>query len=205
MKKYIVFIGLQFFAYHAFAQTQQCDNNTTRTTTHGEVCGVLDNKVASYKGISYAKPPTAKNKLRFMPPQSADAWQGVFKATQFSPMCVQSSKLDLPMSEDCLYLNIWTPQNAKETSNKPVLFFIHGGAFVTGSGDDAIYNGEHLSRLGDAVVVTINYRLGALGFAYNKKHNIDGNMGLLDQQLALQWVNDNITAFGCSCSPYRLH
>lgn len=198
MKQLLGLILLAFFAVALAQGTNSCDDGTTRDTANGQICGLLstDEQVTSYKGVPYAKPPTAENKLRFMPPTTPDNWDETYHATKFSNICVQSKDEDIKQSEDCLYLNIWTPKTATRNSPKPVLFFIHGGAFVTGSGSDPIYDGENLAKMGDIVVVTMNYRLGALGFLQSDQHNIDGNMGLLDQQLALKWVNENIANFG---------
>ncbi|MBF0551107.1 MAG: carboxylesterase family protein [Deltaproteobacteria bacterium] len=150
-----------------------------------------------YKGLPYAAPPVGD--LRWKPPQPAKEWTEVRKFTQFGPVCPQPDH-DGQMNEDCLYLNIWTP--AKSTTEKlPVMVWIHGGAFVAGSGSDEIYDGEALSKKG-VVVVTINYRLGVLGFlahpllSQESPDKISGNYGLLDQVAALNWVHRNIEQFG---------
>ncbi|MBF0474495.1 MAG: carboxylesterase family protein [Deltaproteobacteria bacterium] len=150
-----------------------------------------------YKGLPYAAPPVGE--LRWKPPQPVKEWTEVRKFKQFGPVCPQPDH-DGQMSEDCLYLNIWTP--AKSTTEKlPVMVWIHGGAFVAGSGSDEIYDGEALAKKG-VVVVTINYRLGVLGFlahpllSQESPDKISGNYGILDQVAALKWVQRNIEQFG---------
>ncbi len=161
--------------------------------------------VRVYKGIPFAAPPTGN--LRWKAPQPVVPWSGVRDATQFSPACPQPDTLSRltgrklgPTSEDCLCLNVWTP--AKAANEKlPVMVWIHGGSYIAGEGSTPSYNGEALARQG-AVIVTINYRLGPLGFfahpllSKESGHDSSGNYGLLDQIAALQWVRKNIAAFG---------
>jgi para-nitrobenzyl esterase len=164
-------------------------------------------EVRVYRGIPYAAPPVGD--LRWKAPQSAAPWQGVRQATEFSNACWQTpyppaaaiyqSQLP-PLSEDCLYLNIWTP--AKSTKDRlPVMVWIHGGGFTRGTANTRAYDGEALARKG-AVIVTINYRLGIFGFFAHpglnaeSGHNASGNYALLDQIAALEWVKKNIAAFG---------
>jgi para-nitrobenzyl esterase len=163
--------------------------------------------VRVYRGIPYAAPPVGD--LRWKAPQPPASWQGVRKATEFSKACWQTqypasaaiyqAKLP-PLSEDCLYLNIWTSaKSAKE--HLPVMVWIHGGGFTRGSGTTDAYDGDILSRKG-AVIVTINYRLGMFGFfahpalTAESEHHASGNYALLDQIAALRWVQKNIAAFG---------
>ncbi len=159
-----------------------------------------------YRGIPFAAPPVGD--LRWKPPQSAASWQGIRQATEFGNACSQPAfpsnglygTAPPPISEDCLYLNVWTP--AKSADDRlPVMVWIHGGGFVHGTGSAIGYEGENLARKG-AVVVTINYRLGILGFlalpeldAESPQH-VSGNYALMDQIAALQWVQKNIAAFG---------
>jgi para-nitrobenzyl esterase len=157
-----------------------------------------------FKGIPYALPPVGSRRWR--PPASLPTWRYVREATQFGPACYQpvidSSSIyaskEMPMSEDCLSLNIWAPAMA---SGAPVLVWIHGGALLTGSGADPLYDGTALASSG-LIVVSINYRLGILGYlahpdlSAESPQRISGNYGLLDQIAALQWVKDNIAAFG---------
>lgn len=168
-----------------------------------------DPSVMVYKGVPFAAPPVGE--LRWRAPRPAAAWEGVRKADQFGPNCTQVMRDGLgpwtteyqakgPVSEDCLYLNIWTAAK-KATEKRPVLVYIHGGAFTDGSGNVPVYNGEGLAKKG-VVVVTINYRVGVLGFMAHpeltkeSEHKASGNYGLLDQVAALEWVKKNIAAFG---------
>ncbi|GAQ47629.1 hypothetical protein AtubIFM54640_010221 [Aspergillus tubingensis] len=167
-----------------------------------------------YKGIPFAAAPTGEN--RWKEPQSPQPWSGVLNATEFGPQCAQSyssagifSSGKKSTSEDCLYLNIWTP-NYNDTSditskNLPVYFWIYGGRFEGGSGDVLTYDGTGLAAK-DIIVVTINYRLGPFGYLAHPElsaesgHNSSGNYGILDQQAALRWVHENIANFGGNAS-----
>ncbi len=180
-------------------------------TVSGKVSGVASDKTktVSFKGIPFAAPPVGE--LRWRAPQPAKPWQDVRKANRLSASCMQvTEKEHLPwtsefmtqneLSEDCLYLNVWTPRLG--TSAKlPVLVFIHGGGFGGGSGGIAIYDGEQLAATG-VVVVTINYRVGVFGFlarpdlTSESQHHSSGNYGLMDQIAALRWVNENVSNFG---------
>lgn len=186
-------------------------------TSTGTVTGVAttDGAVTSFKGIPYATPPVGD--LRWRAPRPLKSWKGVLKADHFGASCIQGPNSEFlpwtkefmyvtPVNEDCLFLNIWTPQ-PRASAGLPVLVFIHGGAFTSGSGDVPIYDGEALARTG-LIVVTINYRLGILGFLAHPEltaqqdqsafpvHHSSGNYGLLDQIAALQWVKQNIRNFG---------
>lgn len=153
-----------------------------------------------FQGIPYAAPPVGP--LRWQPPMPARSWTAVRDATKPGTRCIQDSRADpdygLPTGEDCLNLTVWTPDGATPAAPRPVLVWIHGGGFLNGSSD--IYNARRLTSLGGIVVVTINYRLGALGFlAHPALAGADGavgNYGLADQQAALRWVRDNVAAFG---------
>ncbi len=168
----------------------------------GELVGGVTNMGPYvFKGIPYAAPPVGP--LRWHPPQSPASWQGVRDATKFGPACMQRHSGHISasaMSEDCLYLNVWT-SNLHPAIPVPVLVFIPGGAFVSGSGSQPVYDGTNLAMRG-AVVVTINYRLGVFGFFAHpdltaaSPHHTSGNYGLLDQMAALRWVRENIAAFG---------
>ena len=165
----------------------------------GELRGAVENGVLVFRGVPYAAAPVGD--LRFKPPQPVPAWQGVRDATKDGPIAPQGrSRLahvmgdfERPQSEDCLTLNIWTP--AADTRKRPVMVWIHGGAFSSGAGSVPWYSGERFAANGDIVAVSINYRLGALGFLCLEGVS-DGNMGLLDQVAALRFVRDNIAAFG---------
>ena len=170
----------------------------------GAVRGVALGDLHVFKGIPYALPPVGSRRWR--PPAPMPAWRGVYEATHFGPECYQpaidSSSIyagkEMPMSEDCLSLNIWAPAKA---SSAPVLLWIHGGALLTGSSADTLYDGTALANSG-LIVVSINYRLGVLGYlahpglSAESPQGISGNYGLLDQIAALQWVKGNIAAFG---------
>ncbi|KAL4709498.1 hypothetical protein ACJJTC_007229 [Scirpophaga incertulas] len=156
-------------------------------------------KFYSFKGIPYAVSPVGD--LRFKAPQPAKPWSGVLSAKQCGPVCYQrDSFVGLPPggSEDCLYLNVYSP-DIKPNSPLPVMVWIHGGAFVCGSGDSMIYGPEFLVRHG-VIMVTFNYRLGALGFLCLDTEDIPGNAGMKDQVLALKWVQKNIKHFGGDAS-----
>jgi para-nitrobenzyl esterase len=168
------------------------------TSPLGRVSGKLVESTCEFLGIPYAKAPVGA--LRFAPPEPAGGWQGTRDATMFGPSCMQRTSL-LPggsaMSEDCLSLNIYTPEPAM--AKLPVMVFIHGGGYTLGSSSG--YDARLLSQFGNVVVVTINYRLGA--FAFFAHPDLDsqradapsGSDGIRDQQLALRWVKDNISAF----------
>ncbi len=158
--------------------------------------------VMVYRGIPYAAPPIGVNRWR--PPQPPASWSGVRPAMDFGPRCVQAGfevgADQVLSSEDCLYLNVWTPASS-ENDRYPVMVWIHGGGFFVGSGNGPQYDAQHLAAKG-AVVVTINYRLGSFGFfahpalSEESPNNVSGNYAMLDAIAALEWVSDNIAAFG---------
>lgn len=171
------------------------------TTQSGQLQGVIENQLVVFKGIPYAAPPVGE--LRWREPQPVAAWDGVRQAFAFDNACIQPGSSQAgdvgPQSEDCLYLNVWTPSPIP-LANLPVMVWIHGGALINGAGSLPLYDGSSLSKRG-AVVVTINYRLGALGFFSHPaldQANPGGpvNYGLLDEIAALKWVQQNIFAFG---------
>lgn len=170
----------------------------------GRLSGVTGDGVARYLNIPYAAPPVGA--LRWRPPQPAPAWSGVRDATQRGPICTQppangdNGVGPLPMSEDCLQLNVFAPEGA--TGDTPVMVWIHGGGYVNGSATADLYDGAALARQG-VMVVTVNYRLGRLGFFDHPALAADrpagepaGNYGVMDMIAALAWVRDNIAAFG---------
>jgi len=173
-------------------------------TRAGKVAGNYQDGLYVFKGIPYAAPPLGE--LRWMPPQPAEPWDGVHPAKKFGPIAPQNPMAGGPIThveqaqdEDCLFLNIWTP--GLDDARRPVMVWIHGGAFTIGSGSEAMYDSGSLAARGDVVLVTVNYRLGMLGFLNLKEVTggripATGNEGLLDQVAALKWVKDNIADFG---------
>jgi para-nitrobenzyl esterase len=174
-------------------------------TESGYISGINQSGLSVYLGIPYAAPPVGE--LRWRPPQSTKPLCVIYKADKFGPSCPQAVSKDFGpewdpgnMSEDCLYLNIWTP--AMNSSEKlPVMVFIYGGAYIRGSSALPLYNGTELAKKG-VIVVTFNYRVGVLGYMAHPQlskeslNNTSGNYALLDQLLALKWVQNNIAAFG---------
>lgn len=174
--------------------------------TNGKIEGIYTNGLYVFKGIPYAAPPVGS--LRWMPPQPHGKWEGIRPAKEFGAIAPQNAMpmadsvaplFDGPQDEDCLFLNIWTP--GLDDAKRPVMFWIHGGAFILGAGTESFLEDNNLARRGDVVIVSINYRLGALGFINLReitggKIPASGNEGLLDQVAALEWVHDNIAAFG---------
>ncbi|KUI26028.1 carboxylesterase [Mycobacterium sp. IS-1496] len=166
-------------------------------TASGALRGTVAPDHRLFAGIPYAAPPVGA--LRWRPPEPAPAWDGERQATWSGPRCLQDPGGDLELGrqtdEDCLTLNVWTPPVSE--GKRPVMVWIHGGAFVNGSG--GVYDARRLAAGGDIVVVTVNYRLGTMGFlahpALGEPGDV-GNYGLADQQAALRWVRDNIAEFG---------
>jgi para-nitrobenzyl esterase len=170
----------------------------------GKLQGTANHRVNVFKGIPYAVPPVGA--MRWKAPLPAPKWKGVRVATEFGAACIQPKGRPDSLyfwslastSEDCLFLNVWAPADAR---NAPVFFWIHGGALSGGSASEPLYDGTKLAERG-IVVVTINYRMGPLGFLVHpalsaeSRRKISGNYGLLDQILALRWVTNNIAAFG---------
>jgi len=172
-------------------------------TGSGLVDGTTKGSVRIFKGIPFAAPPVGD--LRWREPQPVRAWAGVKKADRFSPVCPQRGAYPPesprePMSEDCLYLNVWTPANPTRR-RRPVMVWIYGGALENGSASTPLYSGDELTKR-NVILVTANYRLGALGFlalpelSKESGEGTSGNYGLRDQIAALRWVHNNIGAFG---------
>ncbi|XP_042269178.1 acetylcholinesterase-like [Thunnus maccoyii] len=194
--------------------------NTRHGKVQGKLLSVLGGDVRAFLGIPYGKPPIGK--LRFRAPEPAEKWEGVKDATKFSNSCYQLLDTtfpgfpgtemwnpNTPLSEDCLYLNIWSPRlnktHPQPSPLAPVLVWIYGGGFIQGTSSLDIYDGRFLSKSEGVVVVSMNYRVGAFGFlSLPDNKNIRGNAGLLDQRLALQWVASNIAAFGGDASKVTL-
>jgi para-nitrobenzyl esterase len=174
-------------------------------TESGAISGLRENGLDVYKGIPFAAPPVGD--LRWRPPVHAPAWSGTRKADAFAPACMQvgvSMPGEAPpaVSEDCLYLNIWTPAKARTArEHLPVIVWIYGGGYINGSASMPLYWGDRLAQK-DLIVVTIAYRLGPLGFltlpelTRESLHHSSGNYGLMDQITALEWIQRNIAAFG---------
>ncbi|MFF4010826.1 carboxylesterase/lipase family protein [Streptomyces sp. NPDC001717] len=168
----------------------------------GRLRGSVEGGLYVFKGVPYAAPPVGA--LRWRPAQPHPGWQGTRDATAFGPSAPQPYREggdqvlgthgSPPFDEDCLTLNVWAPRAGGD--KRPVMVWIHGGGFISGSGSLPNYSGETFALGGDLVVVTINYRLGPLGYLYFGEDGADGNFWLTDQLAALEWVRDNIAAFG---------
>ncbi|MSV32806.1 MAG: carboxylesterase/lipase family protein [Bryobacterales bacterium] len=188
------------------------DSSAVAETTAGKVRGSNRNGIFTFKGIPYAG--DTGGEARFLPPTKAKAWTGVRSSLTYGRVCPQSPRAgwdrdenafmfewdDGQPGEDCLRVNIWTP-GLKDNRKRPVLFWIHGGGFTAGSGQELkSYDGENLSRRGDAVVVSINHRLNVLGYlnlaAYGQRYAESANVGMLDIVASLEWVRDNVANFG---------
>jgi para-nitrobenzyl esterase len=171
------------------------------STTSGKVAGFEKDGVLQFRGVPYAAPPVGPR--RFQPPAPVEPWTEVLECRSYGATAPQAAggiermlgAGSIPADEDCLFLNVWTP--GLDDAARPVMVWIHGGGFQTGSGSVPWYSGSRLASAGDVVIVTINYRLGALGFLHlGDEVPGSGNAGILDQVAALQWVRDNIAAFG---------
>ena len=180
------------------AMSKAATLDATVKTNAGWVEGLTRGRHMAFYGIPYAAAPTGQT--RFRAPKPAGAWAGVRKATEKGYAALQTAHFipgfaaSGPQDEDCLNLNVFTP--AADSGKRPVMVWIHGGGFTHGAGYEPLYDGGPLAERGDLVVVSLNYRLGALGFLSIPEAGIPGNAGLLDQVAALQWVADNIAAFG---------
>ena len=184
-----------------FANADPLKVKVEQGKVHGKP--INDEKVRAFLGIPYAAPPVGD--LRWKPPQPTPKWKGVREALTYGAHCMQVPFPDMifqdaGMSEDCLYLNVYTPADAKNSSKLPVMFWIHGGGYSSGSASEPRQNGDFLPTKG-VVLVTINYRLGVLGFLATQEllkegHGTAGNYGLMDMIAALHWVQKNIAKFG---------
>ena len=188
----------------ASPEPPSADVNPVVRVAQGALVGRTGAGISAFKGIPYAAPPVGP--LRWREPQPPAGWPGMREAGTVGPICVQPPAAGdpgvgpLPMSEDCLSLNVWTPEDRNDPL--PVMVWIHGGGLIDGSGTAALYDGAGLARRG-VVVVTINYRLGRLGFFAHPALSAEagggalvGNYGLADMVASLEWVRDNIAAFG---------
>jgi para-nitrobenzyl esterase len=198
-----------FYSFNLPGNVRQ--GGTVVATDAGLISGLKcdSSDVITYKGVPYATPPI--NDLRWRPPEPVKAWQGVRKCEDFSPSPMQAKPMpfivytreflipEKPMSEDCLYLNIWT--RAKKGGKKPVFVWIYGGAFMSGGTAVPIYDGEAMAKKG-IIFVSVNYRVGVFGFLAHPEltkespNKASGNYGLLDQIAALHWLKRNIASFG---------
>ena len=188
------------------------DDAPVVATEAGQVVGYVHNGINTFKGIPYAESTEGTN--RFMPPVKRKSWSGIRSSRQYGPVAPQGPRAgwandeeafmfswdDGIQGEDCLRINIWTPA-VNDTGKRPVMVWLHGGGFAAGSGQELkSYDGENLSRRGDVVVVSINHRLNVLGYldlsAYGDRFAASPNVGMLDIVAALEWVRDNIAAFG---------
>ncbi|MEO8721290.1 MAG: carboxylesterase family protein [Ginsengibacter sp.] len=194
---------LNLMSSSVFAQ-QKNSNTIIVKTLNGKLQGIANSGISEFKGIPYAAPPI--DKLRWREPQPVQSWNDIRKADHFGPRGMQLNVFgDMNfrsdgMSEDCLYLNVWTP--SKTFMDKlPVLVYFYGGGYIAGDGSEPRYDGESMARQG-IVALTVNYRLGVFGFFSNPEltkespHHASGNYGLLDQAAALKWVQENIASFG---------
>ncbi|XP_060801235.1 juvenile hormone esterase-like [Amyelois transitella] len=200
MLKFLFVLLVSVMALTYCSSTVIDETNPIVTVKDGALKGSTNNlldggKYFSFKGIPYAEPPIGD--LRFRDPRPAKPWNGVHDATKHGSVCTQldieTDKL-IPGSEDCLFLNVYT-KSLKSSSKLPVMVFVHGGAFISGSGDSDFYGPEFLLQH-DVVVVTINYRLEVLGFLNLDTPEVPGNAGMKDQVAALKWIKNNIANFG---------
>jgi para-nitrobenzyl esterase len=199
MKRYTSYAIVACILNCVPALAQANPSAPTVTLTTGKLRGALTTSgEAVFKNIPFAQPPVGD--LRWREPLPAKPWPGIRDATAFSPACVQSGNQGATSSEDCLYLNVWTPAWPMQKPTA-VMLWIYGGGNFAGATNDPTFNGESLARHG-IILVTANYRLGAFGFfahpdlTRTSPHHASGNYGLLDQIAALQWVHDNISKFG---------
>jgi carboxylesterase type B len=194
-------LSASVFSINCQANSPPCTTGTIETAS-GTVCGIeveasnTGKTADAFLGIPYAESTGGNN--RWKPPKPKKHWQGTRRATQFGLFCPQPPMLTpsfvRPSSEDCLSVNVWTPKDRVDAANLPVLVFIHPGAFLVGGSGASLYDGSYFSATENMVIVSLNYRLGALGFLVSP--GLKGNYGFLDQQQALRWVQNNIRNFG---------
>ena len=178
------------------------DDHPVVDTSYGPVRGVDNGTIKAFKGVRYAAPPVGD--LRWRAPVAPERWSEPADATRVGPVCPQPTDpripidLGAPQGDDCLTLNVWASSDTEAGDGKPVMVWLHGGAYILGSSAQSLYHGGALASSGEAVIVTVNYRLGALGFLDLSSFGdaFDTNIGLRDALFALQWVRDNIAGFG---------
>lgn len=207
MQKLGIFLSAAITAFAqptvSLAQTSQ---PTLAETEAGMVRGQLEDDVISFRGIPFAAPPVGP--LRWRAPQPVERWQGVRDASNDAYDCAQepapgiAAPLQAPLSEDCLYLNLWRPAAAKLGAKLPVMVWIHGGGFVNGGISPSVFNGKYFARRG-VLIISVNYRLGRFGFFAHPALTAEvggktalGNYGIMDQIAALKWVQRNVRGFG---------
>src|SRR5215469_10844765 len=212
-----LFLGTrQNAVFVAAASPLPLESQAIVETNSGKLRGTTVNGICVFKGVPYGTSTSGKN--RFMPPTKPEPWSGVRDALRYGPSAPQTipgapgilaganflisaeNPAGIEEGEDCLVLNIWTP-GVKDNRKRPVMVWCHGGAFTSGSGSAPLYDGGNLARRGDVVVVTLNHRLGALGYTYLRDVGSDrfassANVGMLDIVAALEWVRDNVAEFG---------
>ncbi|ESQ14518.1 MAG: carboxylesterase family protein [Thiohalocapsa sp. PB-PSB1] len=197
----ILLLSASFYG-HAKPDKSLAESQLIVTTSSGPVVGMRDGGVRVFLGIPYATPPVGE--LRWRPPQPVKAWSEPLQANELGSACYQperaSEPLNMEMSEDCLTLNVWSGASGSAEKKLPVILWIHGGGFKRGNG--GLFVGKHLAEMGH-VVVTFNYRLNVFGFlahsalsAEDDAYPASGTYGLMDQQLVLNWVQENVSAFG---------
>ena len=201
----IFFLGIMLSVSARAQVKHEVNQQPIVKTANGVVEGINDSGVLIFKGIPFARPPVGN--LRWRPPQPPMDWQGVRKVQNFGPGCMQrpifsDMKFRFPKkSENCLYLNVWTPTKS-DKAKLPVLVYFYGGGFIAGDGSEYRYDGENMARNKGIVTVTANYRLGVFGFlsypglTKESPHHASGDYGLLDQVQVLRWVKKNIASFG---------
>ena len=184
-------------ALSSVAWSANSARSTLAATASGKVRGLVHEGIHTFKGIRYGADTGPR---RFMPPLAPISWKKPLDATDYGASAPQTGKETQPLSEDCLFLNIWTP-GLRDGARRPVMFYIHGGAYSHGSGSSPLYDGTRLCKRGDVVIVTVNHRLNGFGYLYlgrlaGAQYADSGNVGMLDLVMALRWVRDNIAEFG---------
>jgi para-nitrobenzyl esterase len=194
----VLLLAVSFFPGCAGKTPEPVSDTPVLQTTNGPVRGSKDaREVFVFKGVRYGAPPVGE--LRFRPPQKPSSWTEVAAASEYGARAIQAGSDTSDMSEDCLFLNVWTP--GLDSRKRPVMVWLHGGGFSSGSGGDVFVEGGNLAHGGDVVVVTINHRLNVFGFlqlgnAWGPDYASSGQAGMLDIVLSLEWVRDNIARFG---------